>query len=229
MDNREDMEAELVAQLQVASNSSLFPSTRITTLIQNAHKWATNLFIWLDLVKAKVTSTKNGYEYYDYPGDFRSGSILRLNIDDDPDYERKNFEDYLQYKSDNSGTTKKMFASYGRFFFVNPTPTADGSSNMDIWGAVQADELSASATETIFTDNKPGGNEAIVQRAFGVAMKRIDSAVSNKEIKEAIATLAKLNLDELKATQRDQRLNHPKFNVPNYYGDNRIQNTGNFS
>jgi len=57
----------------------------------------------------------------------------------------------------------------------------------------------------------------VVQRAFGVAMKRINEKLSNSEIQQAIIVLSKLHKDEVKATQRDQRLNHPKFDVPNYF------------
>ena len=218
MDTRSEMETELVAQLQVAANSSRYPSTRITTLIQNAYKWATNLFIWTDLVKAKTTDTGASQEYYDYPEEFRSNTIVRLEIDGDP-YERKNFEDFLDYKENNSTTTKKMFANYGRLFFVNPIPSAIGTDNICAWGAIQADALSSAASETIFTDNNPEGNEAVVQRALGVALKRIDKDQSLLEIQEAVATLAKLHSDEIKATQRDKRLDHPSMNVPNMYGN----------
>lgn len=228
MITRANMESELTSQLQASSNSSLFTSTRITSLIKNAYEWATNTFIWLDLVKAKTGSTKNGYEYYDYPDEFRSGSVVRLVIDS-VSYERKNFEDYLQYKEDNSNTTKKMFASYGRQFFVNPTPSSDGSSNMDIWGAIQADSLDNSTDTTIFSYNSPEGNEAVVQRAFGVAMKRINPSLSKSEMENAISILAKLNSDQWKATQRDQRLDHPKFDVPNYFGNDRSAGIGKFA
>ena len=227
MDTRADMETELVAQLQVASNSSLFPSSRITTLIKNAYKWATNLFIWKDLVKAKTTSTVASQEYYDYPAEFRSGTIVRLEVDGDP-YKRYNFEDYLDYKENNANTTKKMFANYGRFVFICPTPTASGSANIGAWGAIQADTLDDSTDETIFTDNNPEANEAIVDRAFSVAMKRTDKTASKDAKDEAMLVLGKLNRDEAKATQRDQRLDHPKFNVPNLYGGNRNSGIGQF-
>lgn len=228
MDTREEMETELVAQLQVASNSSLFPSTRITKLIQNAHKWATNLFIWTDLVKAKMTNTGANQEYYDYPEEFRSNTIVRLTVDD-VSYERKNFEDYLAYKEDNSTSDLKMFANYGRYFFINPTPTSAGSNNLCIWGAVQADALSDATSETIFSGNKPEGNEAIVQRALGVALRRVDKKQSTAEIQEAIVTLSKLNADEVKATQRDKRIDHPSMKVPNMFGSDRISGTGRFN
>jgi len=228
MDTRSELETELVAQLQVAANSSLYPASRITTLIQNAYKKATNIFVWLDLVKAFTGSTKNGYEYYDFPDAIRSSTIVRLEIDGEP-YGRKVFSDYQDYKENNANTTKEMFAFYGRFFFVNPIPSADGSSNMDIWGAVQADALSAGSTETIFTNSNPLGNEAVVQLAFAVAIKRIDSSLAKKEKEEAIAVLAKLNLDEWKATQGSKKLDNPLFNVPNYFGDDRSAGIGKFS
>jgi hypothetical protein len=228
MDTRTEMETELIAQLQVANNSSLFPSTRITTLIQNAHTWATTLFIWLDLVMAKTTNTNASQEYYDYPEEFRSGSIIRLAIDGES-YDRKNFEDYLDFKENNTGSDEKIFANYGRFFFVNPTPASLGSGNMDVWGAVQADELSEGTSETIFTGNKPEGNEAIVLKAFSVAMRRIDKTLSDGAMSEAILTLSKLHGDEVKATQRDQRKDHPKFDVPDFFGGISTPTPGRFS
>ena len=227
MITRTDMETELVAQLQVASNSSLFPSARITTLIQNAYAWATNLFIWLELYRAKCTSTVADAEYYDYPEEFRLGTILRLEVDGEP-YERKNYEDYLDYKENNPDTTKKMFANFSTWYFMNPTPTENGSNNIDVWGAIQADLLANGTDETIFSNNKPEGNDAVVQRAFSVAMKRIDSGLSETENDNAIAVLGKLNADEWKATQRDKRLDHPKFNVPNFFGGARNAGIGKF-
>lgn len=228
MDTRAEMETELIARLQVASNSSLFPSSRITTLIQNAYKWATNLFIWPELVRAKCTSTIANAEYYDYPSEFRTGTIIRLEIDGDP-YDRKDYEDYMDYKENNPNTTKKMFANYGRFFFVNPTPSSNGSNNIDVWGAIQADVLDDSTDETIFTNSSPEGNEAVVERGFAIAMKRIDSAVSKSSNDEATIILGKLNMDAWKSTHRDKRLDHPRFNVPNFFGNDRSPGVGKFS
>jgi len=228
MDTRSDMETELVSQLQVADNSSQFPAARITLLIQNAHTWATNLFVWTDLVKAKKTKTVAGQEYYDFPDELRSNSIVRLTIDGDS-YERKNFEDFRAYKENNSTSTKKIFANYGRQFWVNPIPATTGSNNLIIWGAVQADALSAGSSETIFTNSNPEGNEAIVQRALGVALKRIDKKQSILETQEALATLQKLHEDEISSTQRDNRIDHPSMDVPNLHGRRTPPGVGKFS
>lgn len=216
MTTRSELETELVAQLQVASSSTLYPAARITTLIKNAYMWATQLVIWQDLVRAKTTGTWATHERYDYPDEFRSGTIFRLEVDDE-EYKRKHFEDYLAFKRNNPSSTKKIFASFARQLFIYPTPTANGSANISAWGAIQADELSAASSEPIFSNSKEDGNEAVVRKAFSVAIRRQDKDLAKSEETEAIAILLKLSTDEQKATQRDQRLQHPMLSVPDYF------------
>lgn len=229
LSTREDLENELQSQLQIADNSSLFPASRLTKLIQNAYRRATDLYIWLDLVKGKTTHTQAGHEYYDYPQDFRSNTILRMEIDGE-NYERKNFEDYLAYKNNHPTSNFKMFANFGRQFFVWPVPTSTGTDNLDVWGAVVSDELANSTDETIFSNNKEDCNFAVVGLAFAVAMKRIDLSLSREEETSALAILAKHNKDEWVHTQRDQRIQHPKFAVPNYFNVSSGYNpVGNFN
>jgi hypothetical protein len=191
--------------------------------------WATQLFVWHDLVRAKTTGTKSGAEYYDYPSEFRSESIVQLEIDG-VSYGRKNYEDYLDYKRDNSGSDTKMFASFGRIFFINPTPTVNGSANVSAWGAIQADALTASTSVPIFSYNKEEANEAVVRKAFSVAVKRQDSGLSVAEESAAISILTKLSADETASTQRNQRFEHPMLDVPDYFqGRNRVSTIGGFT
>lgn len=217
MNIRSEMETELLDRLQVADNSTLYTSARLTKLIQDAYIWATDTFIWLDLVKAKMTNSVASQEYYDYPDDFRSGTIISLELDGDDDYKRYNFEDYKAYKNNYTSSQKKMFANFGRQYFIHPTPSANGTNNLCIWGAVPATKLTGASDKTIFSDNKEEGNEAVIQKAMSVALKRIDRDASKAEYEEALATLAKLNRDEWKSIERDQRLDHPKFDVPDFF------------
>lgn len=230
MTTRSDLESELTSRLQVASNSTLFPSARITSLIKNAYMWATQLFVWHDLVRALKTNTVASAEYYEYPDEFRSESIIRLEIDD-VEYKRKNFEDYLAYKRANTTTTKKMFASFGRQFFINPTPSSTGTTyNMSVWGAIQADELTASSSVPIFSKNKQEGNEAVVKKALSVALFRSSPQVAREEEAGAILILSKLSMDEQRNTQRNKRLDHPMLNVPDFFGGNNSTSpTGSFN
>jgi hypothetical protein len=229
MTTRADIETEVIARLQVAANSSMYPSARITTIVQNAYIWATQLVVWHDLVRARTTATVAGQEYYDYPDNFRSESIIRLTIDGE-EYKRKNFEDYLAFKKDNPNSTKKMVASFGRQFFVNPTPTATGSANMIAWGAIQADPLSSTSTVSMFSYNKEEANEAVIKKSLSVALIRSDPNLAKSEETEAISILLKLSSDESKNTQRNKRLDHPQLNVPNFFaGYSGSTNYGNFT
>lgn len=229
MTTRSDLETELLARLQGASNSTLYPPARLTSLIKDAYMWATQLFMWHDLMRAKTTNTISGNYYYDYPAEFRSESIMELEIDDVA-YDRKNYEDYLDYKRDNPASDTKIFANFGRFFFVFPTPTTTGSANISAWGAIQADELSLSTSVPIFSYNKEEGNEAVIRKAFSVAIKRQDATLSVSEEQQASAILTRLSSAEQAHTQRNQRLNHPMLDVPDYFQGRRVKVTaGNFS
>ena len=97
------METELKLQLQASNNSSLYPASRLTSLIQNSYKSATTLFKWLALARAKTTSTTakgagDDVCYYDYPDEFRTNTIFRVQIDGD-EYNRKSFESFLDYRN----------------------------------------------------------------------------------------------------------------------------------
>lgn len=228
MTTRAELEVEVIARLQVASNSTLYPSTRITTLIQNAYMWATQLFIWHDLVRAVCTHTTASNEYYDYPSNFRSESIVRMEVDS-VEYYRKNYEDYLAFQRDNPNSTKKMFSSFGRQFFVHPIPTATGVDNLVVWGAIQADALTLSTSVPIFSYNKDEGNEAVIKKALAIALVRSDVQTAKSEESDAIAILTKLSNDETKNTQRNKRFNHPMLNVPNYFGNGGATDVGSFN
>jgi hypothetical protein len=181
MQTRAEMETELQRQLQAASNSTLFPSTRLTELIKNAYKEATTLFKWLALARAKITSTtvkgaSDDDSYYDYPEEFRTNTIFRVEIDG-KEYNRKGFESFRDYRNRNPNSTKRIFANYQRFLFISPDTTA-GTDNMDVWGIIQAPELSSSSTETIFSGNNDAGNMAVVGLALSTAVKKIDPKLS---------------------------------------------------
>ena len=216
MTTREDLEAELLELLLVSDNSTLYPASRLTSLIKNSYMWATQLVIWHDLVRAVYTNTFANTDYYDYPQEFRSESIIRMEINGEK-YVRKNYEDFMDYKNRNPGTQKKMFASFGRLFFVNPV-SVSGGLEMSLWGAVQADALDLPESVPIFSNNKQEGNEGVVRKAFSTAIKRVDPNLSKAEEGEAIAILLRLSKMEQDNTQRNKRLDHPMLNVPDFLG-----------
>lgn len=211
MQTREEMEQELRIRLKVATNSTVYPPTRITSLIKDAYMWATGLYIWDELVRARVTATKANTNYYDFPVDFRTNTIIRLTIDEIK-YDRKNFETFEEYTSQNPTIDNvHMFANFGRQYFVFPTPLAVGVRNISVWGAIQAPPLGSNITKTIFSLSNEEGNEAVVEKAFAVA-----KGDKNHEDRatEILTTIQDKRID---STQRDQ-VDRPLFDVPDFFG-----------
>jgi len=227
MITRENLVDELREQLLVADNSTLYPEERLISLIKNAYLWATQLVIWHDLVKAVYTNSFANFEYYDYPQEFRSESIQRLEVNG-LKYSRRNFQDYLDFRKNNPNSQKRIFASFGRQYFISPTiPTA--GLEITLWGAVQAPGLDNDGSIPIFSYNKQEGNEAVVRKAFSVGIKRIDPSLSKSEEQEATVTLLRLSKMEQDNTQSNKRLDHPMLDVPDYLGGSSGNPIGGFS
>jgi hypothetical protein len=226
-----EMRSELSSRLMVASNSTLFDTTRIAKLITDAHQWATSLFNWPQLEEAEYSDTVANQYYYDYPPDFRTDSISRIYVDSDR-YDRKAFEDFLDYKENNpTATDKKIFADYGRQIFIFPTPATSGTANLEVYGTTQAeDEPEEDTTYTIFSVHDDSGNEAIVKKALSVAIAKTDKMRSVAEETEAIAILTRLWSKMAARQQRNQRLDHPMLDVPDYFtGRNKVTTICSFS
>src|SRR3990167_28388 len=223
-----EFQSELLSRLQVADNSTLYTTSSVQTLIKDAHMWATALHPWPSLRKAKTTSTDGSY-YYDYPANFKTDSIFRVIIDE-IEYNRKNFEDFLDFKENNSGRTdKKIFADFGRQIFIFPTPSI-GTDNFDVWGEYQVTQLSGASDTTIFTYSDETGNEAIVKKALSVALAKTNKQLATQEETEAKNILDGIYRKILQRQQRDQKLDQPMFNVPDFFPrGGRATDIGKFS
>lgn len=216
MDTFLNMQDELTFQLMSATNSTLYTTDRKKTEIKEAYTWAASLFVWNETLKAKVTDSGVSQEYYDYPSEFRTGTVVMLEYNGE-EYDRKNWEDYQDYKRNNPNSTKKIFSNFGRQYFIFPKPSAAVSQGITVWGAIQPTQLSADADKTIFSLSNPEGNGAIVKKALSVLIKAKDKARAKDEENEATAILTRLYKLQLDSQQRDQRIEHPKFDVPDYF------------
>lgn len=246
MSTREDLEAELVARLMIANNSTTFSSDRITQLIKDANIWCGTLFFWPSLYRSRYFSSKPSsqsatpilplnYDYYDYPADFLTGSISRLYFNNIK-YEKKAFADFLDYVDHPAqgdlppNPVKKYFAEFGRQFFVYPGVSTAGVDDGLIWGNIQPPDLVNPTDKTIFSLWDDNGNEAIIKKALSVAMERLDSNFANTQKNEAVQLLGNIWQKIVVENQKNQRLNHPRFNVPDMFGGSTgISNIGNFN
>ncbi len=237
---RQDLENELIERAQIANNSTLIPSARATQLIQDANQWAGTLHFWPPLYRSRVFSSKPNtqsllYDYYDYPSDALTGSASRLYIAGKK-YDKKAFQDFLDYV-DNvlAGSvppdpTKRYFAEYARQFFVYPAVTAPGTSDGILWCNIQPLQISTPTSTTIFSLWNDSGNEAILKKALSVAMERLDPGFADVQKREAVQLLDLIWKKITDEAQRSQRLNHPFFQVYDYFGyGSGVSTIGNFN
>lgn len=246
MQTRSDIETETINRAQVANNSVAFSAARVTEVTKQSYQWAGCLFFWPSLMRCRYFSSKPSsqsatpilplnYDYYDYPTDFLTDSISRLYFNGKR-YDKKAYQDFIDYVDNSSqasmppDNTKRYFAEYGRQFFVWPGVTDAGTNDGLAWGNIQPPDLTNSTDKTIFSLWNDSGNEAIVKKNLSVLMERLDPTFAVRNGQEAVQLLTLIWSKVQTEQQRSQRLNHPRFQVVDYFGtQSGIATIGNFT
>lgn len=240
MQIRSEIEAEVIVRAMVANNSTQFSPARVTTVVKDASLWGGTLFYWPSLFRSRIFSSKPNtqslaYDYYDYPTDMLDGSIQRLYIAGKK-YDKKAFQDFLDYVDNATLTslppdqTKYYFAEYSRQYFVFPKVSVAGVNDGLVWGNIQPPSLDNPTDKTIFSLWDDSGNEAICKKALSVLMERLDSNFANTQKQEAIALLGLIWKKVTMENQKNQRLQHAQFNVPDLFSTNSgLSSIGNFN
>lgn len=210
-----EMKSELKSRLQVADSSSVFTDSRLGILLNEGNTWATSIYNWPQNEEAKKTVTQIDHDYYEYPDIFRTDSISRLYVNGKK-YDPKNFQDFLTFRENNPTSTDLIYSDYGRRYFIFPTPVA-ANLVIEVWGQKQAAKLVETTDQTIFSNHDESGNEAILKKAFSIAVKRIDQSLSVGEEKDAMGILA-IIFSKIEARQQQyQRIDTPLFDVPDMF------------
>lgn len=212
-----DLKNETTSRLNAIASSTFFTPTKIGEWVNQAYIWAATLYKWPALERARITKTFANHDYYDYPPDFQTDSLTRLIVDGKK-YDKKDFNDFLDYREANPTSTKRIFSDYGRQYFIFPTPTADGDKNIEVWGIIIPARLVNATDKTFFTKSETMGNEAIVKKALSIGLaKGKDKKTGQAEEMEAGAILTTIYSKIAQRQQEYQRLDHPRFEVPDYF------------
>ena len=223
MDTLKEIRDALMSDMNVDSTSTLYPEATLNSAINRAYRKAGALFPWADLQDAKKTSTVSGQEYYDYPTNWRSKSIWRIEVDgekygEDPDGSPLSFDDYLVWREDNPSATDKKWATQQRRYFINPVPTANGTNNLHVWGIMVTETLSEDGDITIFSYSTPEGNEAVLLEAKAILKSKGDDLKTtdfkSKEAKELLAIAWGKERDEDAKYEKNQ----PMWEVNDMFG-----------
>lgn len=211
----------LKGELEMVDTSTLFSDPTLILNIKNAHLWAGDQHEWPQLEKAKrsFTSAIAGVvdEYYDYPSEFKSDSVYQLEVNG-VTYDPKSWDSYRIIKRlNNLSSTENIFATYGRQFFLNHTPSAAGLA-IDAHGRIQAPDVSDLTDKTIFSDSEASLNEAVMRKALSTSLASAgDKEGGIRELSRATIILAAGFKKILDRRQRFQEQSMPRFNVPDLF------------
>ena len=173
MDTFLEMIEAVQNDLTVGDESSLFPVDTIKLSINRAYRKAGALFRWPDTEDAKKTSTQADQDYYDYPQTWRPDSVWRVEVSgvrygEEPDGSPMAFPDWLIWKEDYPSSTEKRWTNQWRRYFISPTPTTNGSSDIVIYGQETVEKLVDDSDITIFSYSMSECNDAIVLEAVAI-------------------------------------------------------------
>ena len=225
-----DLYSELVAAVQsditTDASSSLFPPDTIKLAVNRAYMKIGGMHRWVETRDALKTSSGSNQEFYDYPDNWRTDSIIKLMVDGKDYGDPLAFVDY-SYEKENAVPSgyQQMWANYNRKYFIYPTPLTDGDNNISIWGYRSVDQLVDDGDPTIFSYTMPDVNEAIAIEAVAILKQKGEimqvirrTYMSGSELLSMDAR----NLVEIawgKVTQEQSRIakTTPGWNVPDYF------------
>lgn len=173
-----DIKTEVIVRLGISTTEGYYYDAILSDWLEDAHRFATSYKRW-PFTEGKVSTTYvSGTETYPYPEGWRTDSIRILKLGDKR-VQKTNFEDYENYKEDNSGGSDRIFSDFSREYYINPN--IDLSGTITVYGQYNpVIDVSVPATETVFSNYEEEGNEAIVLEMLSYAKQK------ERKIKESI-------------------------------------------
>ena len=229
-----ELKEALQDRLSASATNTFWTPTMIGKWINRGVLWATNLYRWPFTERAVYTKSRANARYYDYPIDtaggvpaLKSDSIRLCQIEQSDgkmeEYTKTRYIDFMRYIEEtqngyNDGSDK-IFSDYRRRVFINPVvPVSD--RKICIWGQEKAKKLTADGDETSFSEGEETGDEAIIQYAKAIALRkgrRYNEAAT--EMAGALNLLREIwNRIEMEQAQYKTK-SAALFDVPNFFSD----------
>lgn len=153
-------------------SNSAYTDAIMNNWAESAHRWASEYHLWPFVERPDSTQTwSSATEIYAYPSDFKTDTITFLQLGGKR-HQKLNFEDYLTYREDFSTGQERVWADFGRNYYVNPN--TDSSGTIQVWGIYTpaAWDFTDNTAKTVFSDADVSGNEAMVLEMLSYAKTR---------------------------------------------------------
>lgn len=136
-----EMQTAVYDDLSVSSTDTFYTVAYVKRAVNRAMRIVAGLHPWPHTERAMKRSSEANKEWYNIPENFKNDSIYLLSLDGEY-YTILNWKDYLKYKDEQGANASEKYAStFRNRYFINPTPSADGSNNISIWGQEIPDDM----------------------------------------------------------------------------------------
>ena len=187
---------EVLVRNNRTTTDSFVTDTILQDWLREAHNWATSLRPW-PFTEGRYSTTfatgtgPNSDEWF-IEG-YKADSIRFLTIGG-KNHQKINFQDYLIFRDESSGSTDRVFSDHGRLVYVNPSTDATGT--LVAYGQYQPliDPTDLTA-ETLFSSWNGEGNEALVEKMTSY-LKRREHLPDEAELHDQRATAKLLEIYE---------------------------------
>jgi hypothetical protein len=235
MDTFEDIIQAVNDDLNIDSNSPLFPPALVKRAVNRAYRKAGGLFRWPETEDAKKTITLPSQEYYDYPRTWRPNSIWKLKIDGNDYGDPLAFRDYLYERENNIPSNEDyLWSNQWRRYFIYPVPTARGdlaagTGVIQIWGQKTVSQLVADGDVTIFSYSMPECNEAIAQESVAILKTKGEEEKRAEFVSNAAKQTFVIAWGRIAKEMAKYEKTTPILDVPDFFlKPGTRQNTGKF-
>ncbi len=224
-------QTELRDRLTILATSTFITTTMIKRWLNMAKDWALGYKKW-PMLLTEGTDLIDATEEYPYPTLMRTKSAYLIRVNSER-YRKIRFEDYLAYLEDDSGGSDRVWAEHDRTIYINGNACSIGEA-VEIYGSSMVADMSDDTDTTPFDDADKEGDEAIIERAIYLALKKMpdmtqEARDSKKEARDILNDVWKrikesMPREQLKKTPRFKRINVLKGTV----GSTKETNIGRF-
>lgn len=230
------MQNEVKDKLSITGLTSSFytDGTSVTSYIkeaiQEAYEMISSFADWLQLERALTATITSGQEYYNYPTSpftFKTNGITRIEFNGNK-YDKTELNDYRDFKLDNPNEVNTfIFCESQRIFFLFPTPTV--SLSADIWGIIVPAPLSGDTDTSVFYQQEPELDVAIVKYATATAFDKANQKnLAQAERAEAMAICQQVWTRQI-SRKKIVKIQRQSFNEQDMFCTGNHTSTGKFT
>lgn len=190
LNNLGNLKTEFLVQNQSSTTAAFYTDAIIAEWADQSHQWAAAFHKW-PFTEGRVSTTWASTEEWSFEG-YKSDSFRIVQVGGKR-LRKLDFANYQIFREEEPSADDRVFSDFGRIVFINPN--IDLSGTLTAWGQYipTAFDITDLTAKTVFSDNEPEGNEAIVSKMLSLARNREKKLTEAKYFEDQ----AKLKLDEL--------------------------------